>query len=208
VDIKLIISAWTLHFLALISPGPDFVLALRNTLKHGRFLGLATALGFGLGICVHATYCIAGIALFLKYSPQIIGTLRILGSLYLIWIGIEILRAFFTKDPATKIVRDQIQEANSFNSCLTQGFITNILNPKATLFIISIYTSLIDSHANFTSLILAGLGMATLTVGWFSGVAWFFSQERIQQKYLKAEKLINLIFACFFICTGCFLLFK
>ncbi len=201
-------TAWTLHFLALISPGPDFVLALKNTLKHGRFLGFATALGFGIGISIHVTYCITGVALLLKYSPKIIVILKVLGSLYLIWIGIGILRANLNKSPLVISLKDKIQEANSFTKCLLQGLITNILNPKATLFIMSIYTSLIDSHANFASLVFAGSGMVLLTICWFSIVAWFFSRGKIQQQYLKAEKSINFIFAIFFISSGCFLLFK
>jgi len=106
-DIKLIMTAWTLHFLALISPGPDFVLALKNTLKHGRFLGFATALGFGIGISIHVTYCITGVALLLKYSPKIIVILKVLGSLYLIWIGIGILRANLNKSPLVISLKDK-----------------------------------------------------------------------------------------------------
>lgn len=205
-DIKLIFGITTLHFLALISPGPDFVLALRNSLQFGRKMGLATALGFGLGIAIHVGYSVAGIALLLKEFPRVYHMVRYAGALYLIWLG---LSSLWEARKAKKSQSFEIKERpkQGFLQCLRQGFLTNVLNPKATLFILGIYTSVIPADASILTLAVAGINMVLLTILWFSLVSWLFSSSRVRNGYTRIERGLNLLFSVFFILVGVTLFF-
>lgn len=205
-DIKLIFGITTLHFLALISPGPDFVLALRNSLQFGRKMGLATALGFGLGIAIHVGYSVAGIAILLKEFPRVYHFIRYAGALYLIWLGLSSLWEA-RKAQQRQGLEIQARPKQGFLQCLRQGFLTNILNPKATLFILGIYTSLIPADASLLTLVVAGINMVALTIIWFSLVSWLFSSTSMRDGYSKIERGLNLLFSVFFILVGVTLFF-
>lgn len=206
-DIKLIFGVTTLHFLALISPGPDFVLALRNSLQFGRRMGMATALGFGLGIAIHVSYSIAGIAVLLKEFPGVYHLIRYAGALYLIWLGISALWYTIRFPKKEDTLTFELRETQGFRKCFTQGFLTNLLNPKATLFILGIYTSMIPAETSLPTLVMAGFNMVILTILWFSLVSWLFSSKNIRLLYSKLENVLNLIFAFFFILIGTWLFF-
>lgn len=206
-DIKLIFGVTTLHFLALISPGPDFVLALRNSLQFGRKMGLATALGFGLGIAIHVGYSIAGIAVLLKEFPRVYNFVRYAGAIYLIWLGISALVTTLRSPKKEDALTFEIRASQGFFKCFTQGFLTNLLNPKATLFILGIYTSIIPAETSLLTLSMAGLNMVGLTVLWFSVVSWLFSSPKIRMIYFRLENVLNFIFALFFILIGMWLFF-
>ena len=201
-DIKLIFGVLTLHFLALITPGPDFVLAVRNSLQFGRKKGMGTALGFGLGIAVHVSYSIAGIALLLNKFPQIYQVIRYAGAAYLIWLGLSALWGLrLPKKEDNDILLEDRQE-QTVQECLRQGFFTNLLNPKATMFILGIFTSLIPPETNLVAMANAGVMMVITTILWFSLVSWLFSTNGIRKGYLRIEKPLNALFAVFFIFVG------
>lgn len=90
---SLILTVALLHLLAVVSPGPDFILCARNSLTYSRRIGLWTAFGFSLGIALHMVYCIAGIAVVISQSILVFNILKWVGALYLIYIGVQSLRA-------------------------------------------------------------------------------------------------------------------
>jgi len=73
-----------IHQLGLMSPGPDFIMAVRNSLTYSRRVGIFTAIGLGLGVMVHIAYCMAGLALVISQSIMLFNTVKLLGGLYLI----------------------------------------------------------------------------------------------------------------------------
>src|SRR5579871_852922 len=87
------ITVASLHLLAVMSPGPDFVLISRNSLVYSRKTGIYSALGLALGISVHITYSLIGIGYIISKSILIFSTIKFLGAGYLIYIGYKSLRA-------------------------------------------------------------------------------------------------------------------
>ena len=66
--------------LAMVSPGPDFVLVVKNAARHSRQAALMTTLGINLGIAVHMSYCILGLALIIAQTPWLFGLLKYAGA--------------------------------------------------------------------------------------------------------------------------------
>src|SRR3954449_8055528 len=79
--------------LAALSPGPDFVVVMKNSLGIGRKYGIATALGIASALIVHITYTILGFSIILEKSPVIFNVIKIIGAAYLLWLGWQGIRS-------------------------------------------------------------------------------------------------------------------
>lgn len=198
---NLLLTLLSLHFFALITPGPDFILTIKNSLSFGKKMGVATAFGFGMGIGIHVTYSILGVNYLMENAPAVFDVIKWLGALYLIYIGVMTLKGVIKKSETTDVKIKDLP-AQSLRTGFTQGFITNILNPKATLFILGIFTSAVPAGTDPKVLWTAGLLMVITTILWFILVSVFFSLKKIRAQYYKSERALNFIFAAFFIFVG------
>jgi len=82
-----------IHFLAVISPGPDFAVVIRQSVRHGLRVGIWTALGIGAGISIHVLYTLVGISALLRATPWAMTAARWAGAAYLLWLGIRFVRS-------------------------------------------------------------------------------------------------------------------
>lgn len=83
----------SISFVAMISPGPDFLIVLRNALGLGRKHGIATALGIGSGLSIHMAYCIMGIGLIISQSIMLFSAIKYIGAAYLLWLGYKSVKS-------------------------------------------------------------------------------------------------------------------
>ena len=88
-----LIAVITITLLAVISPGPDFAMVTRNSLMLSRRAGMLTALGIGLGVLVHVTYTLVGVGLLIQQSLWLFNAIKLVGAVYLIYLGVKMLRA-------------------------------------------------------------------------------------------------------------------
>ncbi|MCY1437350.1 Threonine efflux protein [compost metagenome] len=170
------------HLLAVASPGPDFAVVVRESVAHGRRAGTWTALGVGCGIFIHVTYSLLGIGLVVSQSVTLFNILKWLAAGYLFYIGIKALRAR-PADPASaeRIAVEQRSSRGAFMS----GFVTNGLNPKATLFFLSLFTVVINPHTPLAVQAGYGVYLACATAVWFALVAMLFSQQRVRAGFAR-----------------------
>nr|WP_255308721.1 LysE family translocator [Gilliamella apicola] len=105
---------------------------LKNSLSYNHKMALLSCLGVIIAILVHMSYCIAGIAVLITTTPLLYNALRYAGATYLIWLGIKALLAQNLN--TTYIGKPQLTQPISKKSAFMQGFLCNLLNPKATLF--------------------------------------------------------------------------
>jgi len=181
----LTVAAVTL--LAVISPGPDFAVVTRNSLACSRRAGVWSASGVALGILVHVAYCLAGIGLLVAGSPLLFVALRYLGAGYLVWVGIQSLRARLK--PAAEAASVRGADLGRLTA-LRQGFLTNVLNPKATLFFLSLFTQVIRPTTPPAVQALYGVMMAGLTFAWFAIVALTFSHAGVKRRIARAQHVV------------------
>lgn len=173
-----------LHLLAVASPGPDFALVLRQSIVHGRTAALATSLGIGTGILVHVTYSLLGLGLLVKSSLLAFTIMKWMGALYLMWIGLQALRA----PPRTGDGLDRAEGEPaplSRRTAFVSGFITNATNIKATLFFISVFSVVVSPATPKWVLAGYGIWMAVTTAAWFTAVSLFFTQARVRRAFIR-----------------------
>ncbi|MGM0569421.1 LysE family translocator [Marinobacter sp.] len=167
------------HLLAVASPGPDFAVMLRQALTQSRRNALLSAVGIGLGILVHVTYSLLGIGLLIQQSLVLFTLLKVIGALYLTWIAIQCLRS----RAGGVHVDTQGVSAQSGPGAFRLGFLTNALNPKATLFFVSLFSVVISPATPVGVQVGYGLYMAVMTGAWFAGVALFFTLPQVRRVF-------------------------
>ncbi|MFF8592091.1 LysE family translocator [Streptomyces sp. NPDC015220] len=131
----------------IVVPGPDLTLLLANTARSGRRAGIATATGIMLGHAILATAAVAGLTALLTASEFGYTAVRIVGALYLIYLGVHALADFVrlrrsgAEDaPAHRRAQHTEPAAGSVTRvCLRQGLVSNLLNPKVAAFYLSLF---------------------------------------------------------------------
>lgn len=174
------------HLLAVASPGPDFAIVVKQSLRHGRRLAVWTSVGIATGILLHVTYSLLGIGLLIKGSPVAFTLLKFAGAGYLAWLGVQAMQARAPENPGSPALGSGIAAAaQSRRGAWTTGFLTNALNPKATLFFLALFSVVVDAHT--PRWVQAGYGawMAVATGAWFTLVAFFFTRERVRLVFLR-----------------------
>ena len=189
-----------IHLLAVASPGPDFAVVIRESVSHGRRAGLFTALGVGCAIFLHVTYSLLGIGLIVSQSLVLFSILKWLAAGYLLYIGIRALRA----QPADPAVLAALADGceRTGRGAFATGFLTNALNPKATLFFLSLFSVVIDPHT--PRLIQAGYGvyLAGATASFFCLVALLFSQSRVRSGFARMGHWFDRVMGALLIALG------
>ncbi len=188
-----------IHLLAVMSPGPDFVMCVKNALTHSRKTGIWTAVGFGAGISVHVFYCLAGLGLIISKSILIFSVIKFLGAAYLIYIG---FKSAFSKSSKIEIGESPTQKEISPWAAIKMGFLTNVLNPKATLFFLSLFTLVISPETPLLIREIMGGIMVLQTILWFSLVSIFLSQKKIRLVFDRFQNLFNKSFGAILIALG------
>lgn len=177
-----------LNLLAVMSPGPDFVITVKNSIRYSRRSGIYTSLGIGLGLSIHLSYCAAGIGFIISKSIILFTILKLLGAGYLIFIGISSILAKGTNPGITDVkTGDDLTRMQAFRT----GFFTNVLNPKVTMFILSLFTLVIGpATPTYVILIISAIIIMT-AITWFIIVSVFFTQLSVQRLFYKFENTIN-----------------
>ena len=202
-DFGLITAIGLIHLVALVSPGPDFVVACRNTLMYSRSIGIYTAVGFGLGICVHISYAVFGLSWLIANNELIFTVIQYLGAFYLILIGIQSLWSFQSQ------IGQETPAASSRISpfrAVRIGFITNVLNPKATLFFLSLFSTMLNPTVGELTLIVIAVLLVLTTIIWFSLVAILISHPRFTTVLKLYEKTVHQFFGVLLIGIGVIIL--
>lgn len=188
-----------LFMLALASPGPDFVMAVRNSVLYGRRVGVFTALGFGLGVGVHVTYCMLGFSAIIASSVLLFDILKTMGAAYLIWVGFKALRSKgMEKVDISAKGTPQKTDLQAFRD----GFVTNVLNPKAVLFFFALFTQVLQPHQPLMHMVCYGLICIGMCATWFSVVALFLAQEKVRKVFLNFSGTLDKICGTLFILLG------
>ena len=181
-----------LHLFAVVSPGPDFALITRQSLRFNRRVAIWTSLGIGVGILFHCLLAITGLVILITSNELFSTTLKIIGSAYLLYLGINSVIGNQNKSKIEEKDKDNLDKFNGF----VVGLITNITNVKAILFFVTVFSVVIDAE-NSLSLIFYGAYMALATFFWFAFISYVFTSNKFKNRFSTFlaifEKVIGII---------------
>lgn len=181
-----ILAVAVITVLAVIAPGADFAMIVRNSYLYGRRTGLLGAAGVAAGVLVHVTYTMLGVGLLIASSTFLFTVVKLIGAAYLVYIGV---RTFRTRGDVHVDLDHKTELTPS--AALRTGFLTNVLNPKTTLFVVSTFAQVVDPGTPLWQQAGYGLFMSLAHLLWFAVVAVFFSQDRMRTLMLRAQKVLN-----------------
>jgi threonine/homoserine/homoserine lactone efflux protein len=200
--LALIVTAAGVHLLAVMSPGPNFAVISRNSLAYSQRSGMFTTLGVTCGVFILIASGFLGITAVIARSETAYNTLRLAGAAYLVVLGVRSLaEAGHTRVVAPDLaaaVGDGLGPAPSFR----MGFITAITNPKAAIYLLAFFTTIISVDTPLVVKLSLLFVMPLITFSWYSLMAWLFSRPRLRRRYARFERWTHVAFGVLLIALG------
>ena len=192
-------SAALAHLLAVMSPGPDTAIIFHQSFARGRAQGILTAVGIGFGIFIHCLFAISGITLLIYSSEEAKFFVKCLGALYLLYLGIS----FFISKKSSKSDETKVIFKNPF----VIGLVTNLLNIKAFLFTVSLFSFINLDPSSLMSIIYL-LYFPLITAAWFSFVTYALTHRSMGDIFNKHSDNIQFASSAFIAGLGLLILLQ
>ena len=183
----------TIAALVVISPGPATFLVLKNTPTLGRRAGLLNTAGIVAALLTHATLSLIGVSAAILASPTAFHAVKLMGAAYLLYLGAAALRdSWQGMDFSARLDLRSRKAHVSTAKAFSEGWLVNILNPKPSMFYLSIFPQFIDPSQPFLAqgLLLVGIH-GTICVTWFSFVVVAIERIRMMLRRPKIWRSIK-----------------
>ena len=182
--LPLILTVISAHFLALISPGPDFILVVRSACRNTRQRALGVALGIALANGLYIALCIIGVGAVLAHSLVLMTALKIIGALFLLYIAFHALRA---RREDYAFVQENVagRQSISFARECVLGLASGLSNPKNILFYLSLFTVVLTPETPLALQMALGVWMAGLIFVWDAMIILVLSRKRVRAQFGK-----------------------
>ncbi|WP_418511961.1 LysE family translocator [Corallibacter sp.] len=168
-----------------ISPGPDNIYVLIQSVTHGKKYGLATVAGLISGCIIHTTLLAFGVSAIIKQSESLFFAIKLLGALYLVYLAYQVYKS----DGSLEVSDDNVPKKTT-TQLFKQGFIMNVLNPKVTIFFLAFFPGFLFSNTLSTVIQFYVLGFLFMGVSLliFSAIAILSGHI---SSYIKSHKHIG-----------------
>lgn len=174
--------------LGAMSPGPSFLVVARISISESRRNGIAAAAGMGVGASTFAILALLGLKTIFTTIPLLYVIMKILGGIYLVYIGISIWRG--AKEPISVETEDFV-EHNTWQSVFTTALFTQLSNPKTVVFYSSIFAALLPQTVPLTVEIALPLLVLLVEIGWYCVVALLLSSSAPRSAYIRSKVWID-----------------
>ena len=195
-------SIMAIFSFAIVAPGADTAMVMRQAIVHGRKAAVLTSIGIGVSLMFHVSYTILGLGLIISQSILLFGLLKWLGVAYLVYIGVQSLRAgTVTLDAGVASDQPKAAPQTAFRG-FALGFLANALNPKPVFFFLSVFSAVVSHETPAAVKFGYGLVMASCLIAWFVGVSFFLTMPRMRAAFERASRWINRVSGAVFIAFG------
>ena len=181
------------HFLALISPGPDFLLVVKSAVRNTRSKAIGVAVGISIANGFYIGLCIVGVGSILATSLVVMTLLKICGGLFLVYVAFHALKAkrsdysFLTETNE----RSEKNTENSFWKEFLTGFISGICNPKNIIFYLSLFSVVLTDQISILFRVGLGIWMTVLVFLWDAFIIFVLSQNRVKKIFSKVAFYVD-----------------
>jgi len=188
-NLSALLGVITALTVGVVSPGPSFLMVAKTAVSSSRSDGVAAALGMGAGGVLFAVAALLGLQAFLLAVPSLYLLLKVLGGLYLAYLGLRIWRSAREPLPVVGVVSERTTKLKS----LGLGFTTQVSNPKTAIVYASVFAAFMPSTQLLAfDLVLIAL-VFTIEASWYAIVALALSSERPRLAYLRYKTWVDRI---------------
>jgi len=169
--------------IVIVIPGPDTAVVTKNVLIHGRRAGLGTSLGVSAGLSMWTIAAAVGVASLVRASEVAFTVLKLLGALYLVWLGIQALRAA-GRPAGDALTAAAARPGMSARGGFRQGFLSDLANPKIGIFFTSLLPQFVSAgHAVLLPFLVLGAIFVAMTLLWL--LAYTLVADRAAQTLMR-----------------------
>lgn len=161
--------------LLVMSPGPNGVLIAKTVPTSGRSAGFANIAGFVVAFYVHGSLSILGISILLVQSAQAFFLFKMIGAAYLCWLGIKALLEAWKQQSTPEIARTK-EKTISLRGAFAEGFLTNVLNPKVSMFYLAAFPQFVPAGEAASSAFLLVFIHSLINIVWFSAMVMLLAR--------------------------------
>jgi len=177
--VSIFLTVALLHFFAVASPGPDFVLVSQQSFRYGRTVAIWTSGGIALGILFHVAISLTGLSLLLQNQPDLFWYLKLAASLYIGYLGFVSL----ISRESVNLQKISTEKGDRYLKSISTGFFINVLNPKAFIFFITVFTLVINEDTGLFIKGLLGIYMSLATFIWFTFVSILLTNQIATERF-------------------------
>lgn len=171
--------------LAVISPGPNFAIVTSTAMRGSRRAGILASLGLVAAAAAWAALALAGIGIVLTQVPWIYEGVRIVGALYLVWLGVRMFLGVRQPMPSADV--SGIDGAVAFRN----AFLVGMTNPKAIAFYGSIFSVMVPAHAPAWFYLAVVAIDAGISGSWYCGMALAFSHDVVRRAFTRTKTAVE-----------------
>ena len=176
------------HLLAVMSPGPSFLVVARASVARSRRSAIWSALGMGAGSVVWALAALFGLDVLFQIAPWLYTAMKVAGALFLIYLAVMLWRR---ADRPVPVLRPADATGASALAAFRLGLLTQLANPKVVVFFGSIFLAVLPAERpGWMSLALLVLVFFDEFL-WYAVVAIAFSVERLRSGYQRLKRIID-----------------
>ena len=189
--------------LAVMTPGPDFLVVVQHATGRSRRHGIAAGTGIACGIVVWASGSMLGLSVLLARLSWMYDIVRFAGAAYLVYLGVRTLWSTWRRReaPDAPPVRTVRPEGGAWRAWRV-GFLTNIGNPKAAAFFGSLLGAFLPAHTGPPLRVVVVAVMVGVTFAWYTAVAALFGLAPVARVYRRARRWIDRVMAAVLIALG------
>lgn len=202
-DIHTVLTFVAVASLLVISPGPNGFLITKTVPLSGHKAGLANVAGFVGAFYVHGTLSVFGISILLVQSATAFFVFKMLGAVYLIWLGVKALRTALAQGKSlTTTAAQPAQKRVSLTTAFGEGFLTNMLNPKVSVFYLAAFPQFMSADANAMSAYTLVTAHAIVNVLWFTAMIFTLAKVKHATSNPRFKVWLNSVTGIVFIGFG------
>lgn len=196
IEIHTLIAISIVCLFGMMSPGPNFIAVCHKSVNESRKNGLIFSMGISIISASWAAATLFGMSLLFSLIPWLFMFAKVVGGLYLIYLGYKII----TKSKALEMNADVVQKSKF--ATMKEGMLTNLANPKSMVFYASVFSTSVPQGSSNMALLIVIAIVGIISLSWYSFMAVVFSSKKILRHYLRYKKQIENFCGGFLILFG------
>lgn len=186
----------SVYAVSLVSPGPNFIVVTNTSMSVSRTAGLFTGLGLAAASLTWALMAMAGMGYLLTHFEWLRVILQVAGALYLIWLGVKLIRN------AAKPIQAQTLLELTRMAAMRRAYIVSMTNPKSAAFFGSIFAVVLPAHAPLWFYAVVATTTLLMSAAWYCSLALFFSKPSVTNQFLRFKARIERLMGAALILLG------
>lgn len=176
-----------LAFALIVIPGPSVMFVIGRAVALGRRAALLTVVGNAAGLYLQVLGVAIGLGAVVERSVAVFTAIKLFGSGYLVWLGIQAIR----NRTHTSSTADIPPPAQTYRSVMVDGFIVGIANPKSIVFFAAILPQFVDRNGAPAGLQMAVLGLVFVLIALVSDSAWGMAAGTARRWFARSPRRLG-----------------